>query len=367
MRRLLALFALLALAAGASAASAETIVLGGTAPLTGSSSASASAARAAAAYFKYVNACGGVHGRSLEYAPVDDASDPAQALEATRGLVEQDEVLAIVDPLGIERNAATRDFLRMRKMPQLFATGLRPGNEAEGWIYGSYLARTRPDARIGVLYQNDSGGQELVAGLMRGLAPAKRKVVVTSSHEPAVADVQSQLAELEASGANVLALFTTPRLARQAYAFAARLGWRPQFVVGAASGTTAAEGAISSSSVKDPSDPRWRDDAGARLFRSIMAKYAPGANRRDVLHVYGMAAAYETVRVLKAAGEAPTRAAVLAQTRKLRDASNPFLLPGITVATSGTDRFPVEQAQLRRWSQGRWRSFGGLWTSKVVP
>lgn len=363
--RLIALFALLALAAGASAAPEETIVVGGTAPLTGASSASGSAARGAAAYFEYVNARGGVHGRSLEYALVDDASDPALALEAARGLVEQDEVLALVDPLGTERNPASRDYLRARKVPQLFAAGFRPPNEAEGWIYGSYLARTKPDARIGVLYQNDAGGRELVAGLMRGLAPAKRKVVVTSPHEPGATDVQSQLAELEASGPNVLALFTTQRLARQAYAFASRLGWRPQFVVGAASGTTGVEGAISISSVKDPSEPRWRDDAGARLYRSILAKHAPGANPRDVLHVYGMAAAYETVRVLEAAGEAPTRAAVLAQARKLRDASNPFLLPGITVATSGTDRFPVEQAQLRRWSQGRWRSFGGLWSSKV--
>lgn len=361
MRRLTALVAMLAIAAGANAASDETILLGGTAPLSGSSSASASAARGAAAYFKYANARGGVHGRSLEYRLVDDASDPAQAVEATRELVEQDEVLAIVDPLGTERNAEVRDYLSGKKAPQLFATGFRPGNEAEGWIYGTYLARTRPEARIGVLYQNDAGGQELVAGLMRGLAPARSKLVVTSSYEATDADVQSQLTELKASGANVLALFATPRLARQAYAFATRLGWRPQIVVGAASGATAVEGAISITSLKDPTEPRWRDDAAVRLYRSIMAKYAPGANARDLLHAYGMAAAYETVQVLKAAGKTPARAAVSAQARKLHDASNPFLLPGITVATGRADRFPVEQAQLRRWSKGRWRSFGGLW------
>ena len=361
MRRLLALFALLALASGASAASEEPIVLGGTAPLTGASSASASAARGAAAYFKYVNARGGVHGRSVEYLLVDDASEPAQAVDAARELVEQDEVLAIVDPLGTERSAETRDYLRAMKVPQLFATAFRPGNEAEGWIYGSYLARTKPSARVGVLYESDAVGQELVAGLMRGLAPAKSKLVVTSSYEPGAVDVQPQLAELKVSGVNVLALFATPRIARQAYAFATRLGWRPQFVVGAGSGAGSVEGAISISSIKDPAEPRWRDDAGVRLYRSIMARYAPGANARDVLHAYGMATAYEAVRVLKAAGATPTRAVVGAQSRKLRDGSNPFLLPGITVSTSAADRFPVEQAQLRRWSQGRWRSFGGLW------
>lgn len=364
MRRLLALLALLALAGGAQAASSETILLGVTAPLTGASSASAAAARGAAAYFEYVNARGGVHGRSIEYTVADEGSDPAQALEAMVGLVEEDEVLAIVDPLGIERNPAARDYLRVRKVPQLFATGFRPRNEAEGWIYGSYLARTRPDARIGVLYQNDAAGQELVAGLTRGFAAAKSKVVATSSYAPGDTDIQSQLAELKASGANVLALFTTPRLAQQAFAFAARLGWRPQLVVGAASGATAVDGTISISSIKDPGDVKWRDDPAIRLYRSIMAKHATGANARDVLHAYGMAAAYEAVRVLKAAGESPTRATVTAQARKVRDASNPFLLPGITVATSSVDRFPVEQAQLRRWSQGRWRSFGGLWADR---
>lgn len=368
MRHLAALVAVLAIAAGANAASGadpgitdETILVGGTAPLSGRSSEYASAMRGAAAYFKYANARGGVHGRTIAYSVVDDGSDPALAAGATRELVEQDEVFAIVDPLGTKRSAAARDYLSARKVPQLFATGLRPSNEAEGWIYGMYLARTRPDARIGVLYQNDVDGQELVAGLMRGLAPAKSKVVVTSSYEVSAADVQSQLAELKGAGANVLALFATPRLARQAYAFASGLRWRPQFVVGVASGSTGVEGAISITSLKDPTDARWRDDAAVRLYRSIMAKYARGANARDVLHAYGMAAAYQTVQVLRAAGKTPSRASVIAQTRKLHDASNPFLLPGITVATSGADPFPVEQAQLRRWSRGRWQSFGGLW------
>lgn len=362
---------MLAIAAGANAAPSadpgigeETILLGGTAPLSGASSALAAVARGASAYVAYANARGGVHGRTIAYDVRDDASDPGQADEGTRQLVELEGVFAILDPLGTERNPTTRDYLSARKVPQLFATGFRPSDEVEGWVYGAYLARTRPDARIGVLYQDDLDGRELVAGLMRGLAPASSKLVVTSSHEVFAVDVQSQLAELKASGANVLALFTTPRLARQAYAFASRAGWRPLVVAGSASvsGTApAAEGAISIAFVKDPADPRWRDDAGVRLYRSIMARYARGANPRDLLHVQGMAVAYETVQLLKAAGKTPTRASVIVRSRRLRDASNPFLLPGITVATSATDRLPVEQAQLQRWSQGRWRGFGGLW------
>lgn len=371
MRRLTALFALLAIAAGANAAPAvdpgitdETILLGGTAPLFGPAAGSASVARGASAYFRYANARGGVNGRTIVYTYVDDGSDGPQALQATRALVEQDQVFAIFDPLGTDRNPATREYLLASKVPQLFAAGFRPSAEAEGWIYGSYLARTRPEAKVAVLYQNDAEGNELLAGLKRGLVRAKPKLVAATSYELADAGVESQLAELKTSGADVLALFATPRVGRAAYAFAKRVGWRPQVI---ASGVRAsgAEGAISLSFLKDPTDPRWRDDAGMRLYRSIMARYARGASAADAGHVHGMAVAYQTVQLLKAAGTAPTRASVIAQTRRLRDASNPFLLPGITVGTSGTDRFPVEQAQLRRWSKGRWRSVGGLWAAGV--
>jgi branched-chain amino acid transport system substrate-binding protein len=123
----------------------------------------------------------------------------------------------------------------------------------------------------------------------------------------------------------------------------------------------AVQNSISIVFLKDPTDPKWRNDAAVKLYRSIMAKYAKGANVKDVYHVYGMAVAYETVRVLKAAGKNLTRRGVMAQTAKLNDASNPFLLPGISIRTSGTERFPIEQALLQRWSNGRWTSFGGLW------
>ena len=187
-------------------------------------------------------------------------------------------------------------------------------------------------------------------------------------------DVQSQIAKLKASGANVLALFATPRFAIQGYVFANRLGWRPLIVNNAVSSasnimTLAAEGgtnkavenSISIVFLKDPTDSKWRNDAAMKLYRSIMAKHAKGANPKDVYHVYGMAVAYETVRALKAAGKNLTRAGLMSQVRKLSDASNPFLLPGITIKTSATERFPIEQALLQRWSKGSWSSFGGLW------
>ena len=398
-RLVLSLFALAgAIATGATAASgadpgigAKTILLGGTSPLSGPASAYASVARGADAYFKYVNARGGVNGRTITYKYVDDAYNPAQTVPATRQLVEQDKVFAIFNSLGTEHNVATRDYLNQMKVPQLFVAsgattfgrdhkrypytiGFQPSYQAEGWIYGRYLARTKPGAKIAVLLQNDDYGKDLLAGLKRGLGRSGSKVVAAESYEVTAPDVQSQVAKLKSSGANVFAIFATPKFAIQAFVYANRLAWRPRIINNSVSGASnimllaseggknkSIEGAISLNFLKEPTDPKWKNDPGMKTYRSVMGKYAKGSNVSDVYHVYGMAVAHETVRVLKATGKTPTRAAVLAQMRKLSDASNPFLLPGIAVRTSGTERFPIEQALLQRWSEGSWTSFGGLW------
>lgn len=327
-----------------------------------------------AAYFKYVNSRGGVNGRSIEYRLLDDGDDPAQTLAQTSRLVEQDGVFAIVNAQGTGQNLATREYLNAAKVPQLFVAsgattfgrdyakypwtiGFQPSYQAEGWIYGTYLARTKPGAKIAVLFQDDGYGTDVLAGLKQGIARSPVRVVAAQLFEVA-ADLQAEIARLKASGANVLALFTAPELARQGHEVASRLGWRPLIVTNSASRI---EGALSIAFLKDPTDARWRSDPGLALYRSIMRRYAKGANASDVNHVYGMAVAYETVRVLKAAGKSPTRAGLMAKTRTLNDASNPFLLPGISIKTTARDRFPIEQAVLQRWSRGRWQSFGGLW------
>ena len=252
--------------------------------------------------------------------------------------------------------------------------GFQPSYRAEGWIYGKYLARAKPGAKVAVLFQNDDYGKDLLAGLKQGIARSKVKVVAAQPFEVTAPDVQSQIAKLKSSGADVLALFATPRLAIQGYVFANRLGWRPLIINNAVSSasnimTLASEGGHEQGGReldldRLPQGPDRREvanDAAMKLYRSIMARYAKGANVKDVYHVYGMAVAYETVKVLKAAGKNLTRAGLMAQTRKLNDASNPFLLPGITIKTSATERFPIEQALLQRWSNGSWKSFGGLW------
>jgi len=387
-----------AIATGATAAAGadpgitpKTILLGGTSPLSGAASPYASVARGASAYFKYVNARGGVNGRTIVYKYVDDAYNAAQTVQATKQLVEQDKVFAIFNSLGTEQNEAIRPYLNQAKVPRLFVAsgattfghdfkqypwtiGFQPSYRAEGWIYGKYLARAKPGAKIAVLFQNDAYGKDLLGGLKQGVARSKVKVVAAEPFEVTAPDVQSQIAKLKQSGADTLALFATPRHAIQGYVFANRLGWRPLIINNAVSSASnimtlaseggtnkAVENSISIVFLKDPTDMKWRNDAAIKLYRSVMSRYAKGANVKDVYHVYGMAVAYETVKVLKAAGKNLTRAGVMAQTRKLNDASNPFLLPGIAIKTSATERFPIEQALLQRWSKGSWTSFGGLW------
>jgi branched-chain amino acid transport system substrate-binding protein len=395
---LLALALTGAIATGATAASsadpgvtAKTILLGGTSPLSGPASAYASVARGANAYFKYVNARGGVNGRTITYKILDDAYNPSQTVTATKQLVEQDKVFAIFNSLGTEQNEAIRPYLNQARVPQLFVAsgattfgrdfkqypwtiGFQPSYRAEGWIYGKYLARAKPGAKVAVLFQNDAYGKDLLAGLKQGIARSAVKIVAAEPFEVTSPDVGSQIAKLKASGGNTLALFATPRHAIQGYVFANRLGWRPLVINNAVSSASnimtlaseggtnkAVENTISIVFLKDPIDVKWRGDAAIKLYRSIMAKHAKGANVKDVYHVYGMAVAYETVKVLKAAGKNLTRVGLAAQMGKLSDASNPFLLPGITIKTSGTERFPIEQALLQRWSKGTWKSFGGLW------
>ena len=371
---------------------ATSILLGGTAPLSGSASAYASIARGAEAYFKYANAKGGVNGRRIDYKYVDDGYNPAQSVQVTRQLVEQDKVFAVFNSLGTEQNLAVRDYLTAQKVPQLFVAsgattwgrdyaqypgtiGFNPSYQAEGWVYGQYLARTAPGARVAVLFQNDDYGKDLLGGLKRGLQRSKVKVIAAQPYEVTAPDVQSQIAKLKASGADTFAIFATPKAAIQAFVYANRLGWKPKRVINnsvasatnimqlASEGGTnkVTENAVSIVFLKDPTDPKRQSDPAIKLYLQIMKKYAPGANVNDVFHLYGMAVAWTAVDALKKAGKDLSRASLLKVLDQFNASNNPFLLPGIALKTSGKDHYPIEQMLLQRWQKGVWKSFGGLW------
>ena len=385
----------LALATVASGAASETgvtattITIGGTTPLSGPASAYQSVAKGAAAYFRYVNAKGGVNKRKINYIYKDDGYDPSKTADATRELVQQDKVFAIFNSLGTDQNLATRAYLNALKVPQLFVAsgattfgrdykkypytiGYQPNYRAEGTIYGRYLVKHAPKSRIGVLYQNDDYGKDLLAGLQRGLGSKAGLIKSKQSYNVDDPDVQSQIAKLKAARTNTLMVFATPKFAIQAYVYARKLSWKPLVYMNAVSsaanimGLSSAatnkkqtEGTISIVFLKDPTDPAWRNNAGMKLYRSIMKKYK-GGNPNDVYAVYGMSVAHTFVAALQKAGKNPTRAGIMKAADSLNVKNDPFLLPGISVKTSASDHFPLDQAKLQRYHNGHWVAFGGL-------
>ena len=361
-----------------------SITIGGTAALTGpESDYYAPIARGAQAYFAYVNANGGVFGRKIDYKVVDDAYDPAETAQATRQLVEQDDVFAIFNSIGTEHTLEVRAYLNAAKVPQLFVgTGARkvlqgrkafpwtmgflPSFYGEGFLYGRYIATHAPGARIAVLYENDDFGKDLRDGLRKGLN-GKATIVGTASYEVTDDDTSAQIASLKATRANTLALFAGPRQVTDAIASASKLAWRPQYYISAVSSTStqATEGAISSSFLKLATDPGLAKDKGAKLYKSVMKTYCDGCDPNALAHLYGMASAYAMVDALKRAGKIPTRASLLRGARHLNETTNPFLQPGVTLKTLPTDYAPLEQLRMVRYRNGRWSPFGTVATVRT--
>jgi len=364
-----------------------SVLLGGTVPLTGEAAAAGATAMGARAYFQYVNSRGGVRGRRITYRFENDEYDPGKTVQATRKLVQQDRVFAIFNSLGTAHNIAIRPFLNASRVPHLFVAsgattwarearrypwtiGLIPTYNGEAKIYTRHILRTRRNARIAILYQDDEYGRDLVAAFERGMGARRRQIVARQSYDPTDTDVQSEIARLRSSGANTLMVFAFGKFAIQAFVFVKRLGWRPQIYLNAvaaatsvlliASGNGQTQGALSIAFFKDPADPRWRRDRGYLLFRRIMRRYLANSNLNDGYFMAGMAAAYTMTETLRRAGRNLTRSGVMRAARRLNIRNNPFVLPGIPIKTGPRDHYPMEYAQLQRWRNGRWRPVGKL-------
>jgi len=383
-----AAIALTAPTAATPGVTATQITLGGTIPISGPAAAYGSVGRGADAYFRYVDAQGGVFGRKIVYKYYDDEFDVAKTITLTRQLVEQDQVLAIFNSVGTEHALAIRGYLNDRKVPQLFvgsgvsklateharypwSMGYLPSFAGEGAIYGRYIAAHQPKARIGVLYENSDFGKDMLDGLRRGLG-RKAKIVGTQAYEITDNDVPSQIAKLKAAGADTLMLFATPKFAIFGYVDSFRLGWHPRVYVTSvsispdimkiarvASSRKQVEGSISIAFVKDPTSRQWVKDRTVRLYKSILQRFLPSAKADDVFNYYGMAVAYTMVDTLRKAGRNPTRASVLRAATHLNE-TNPFLLPGVRIQTSPSDYYPMDKVKLARYKDGHWQFFGNL-------
>jgi len=392
MRRLALLLALFAVAPVALAAStpgvtSTTITIGGTVPITGPAALFGSVGRGADAYFKYVNAHGGVNGRKIKYVYRDDAYDPAKTVQLTRELVENDHVFAIFSTIGTDNTIATTDYLNAAQVPQLFAgtgtarvgdnfkshpwtMGYLPSFHAEGVIYGRSIARLAA-ARVAVLAEASDFGKDLTEGLRKGLGSKSSAIVSTHQYQPTDTSIESQMSTLHSSGANVLVLNVTPQYAILAYLAAHKLGWRPKIYVSSvcispnvmdiirASVGAEVNGSQSIAFVKDPTDKTFAKDPVVKLYRSILKKYAPGAKPEDVYNFYGMGVAFTMVDALRHAGKAPTRKTLLAAAQHLNEA-NPFMRAGIRIVTSPSDYYPISKAQLVRYDRVHWVAVGPL-------
>lgn len=367
------------------------ILLGGTHPYSGPLSAYSSIGKGAKAYFQYINDTqGGVYGRKIVYKDLDDAYNPPQTVQLVRQLVEQDHVFALFNTLGTPPNTVIRPYLNEQKVPQLFVAtgattwgadaskypwtiGWQPDYQDESAVYAKYIMQHKPNAKIGVLYQNDDYGKDYLKGLTDALGSKSSQIVKSLSYEVSEPDVRSQIANLKNAGADVVLIFATPKFSTQALVQIAQLGWKPlvflnnvsavQPVMRAATsqgGIAATNFVISTTYLKDPSDPKFASDPGIKLEKQLLAKYASGADPSDQFYLYGMGAAFTMVDALKRAGKNLTREGIMKAATELHETNNPFVYPGVIVQTTPSDRFPIRQLVLDRYDSGTFMASGSM-------
>jgi branched-chain amino acid transport system substrate-binding protein len=369
-----------------SGATDTEIKIGNIMPYSGPASAYGVIGKTQEAYFRMINAEGGVNGRKISFISYDDAYSPAKAVEQARKLVESDEVLLVFNPLGTSTNTATRKYFNARQVPQLFVAsgaskwndpkefpwtmGWQPSYQSEAHIYAKYLKKEKPGAKVAVLYQNDEFGKDYLKGLQDGFGTEASMIVAEEGYETSEPTIDSHIDKLKASGADTFISITTPKFAAQAIMRVAELGWKPLQIVSNVSasvggvmkpvGFEIAQGILSAAYDKDGADPQWDNDPGMKKFSAFLQRYYPDGNKLDGATVFGYGAAQTLVKVLEMCGDDLTRANVMRQAANLRDFAPDTLLPGIRINTSPTDFAPIEQLQLMRFKGEKWDLFGDI-------
>ena len=368
------------------------IKIGNIMPYSGPASSYSVIGRTEDAYFKKINAEGGINGRKINFISYDDGYTPPKTVEQARKLVESDEVLFIFNSLGTPPNSAIQKYMNSKMVPQLFVAtgatkwndpkdfpwtmGWQPNYQSEARIYAKYILKNKPNAKIAVLYQNDDYGKDYLKGFKEGLgAKAASMIVAEESYETTEPTIDSHIVSLKASGADVFFNASIPKFAAQAIKKVSEIEWKPLHFLNNVSASIGAtikpagfdrsQGIISSAYIKDPTDPQWKDDPGMKRFNAFLDKYYPEANRTDANIIYGYTVAQTMVHVLKACGNDLTRANVMKQAASIRGLALDGLLPGIKINTSATDFAPLEQLQLEKFEGETWHRFGDVVSSEV--
>jgi branched-chain amino acid transport system substrate-binding protein len=360
------------------------IKIGQTMPYSGPASAYGVLGRTQAAYFKMINEQGGVNGRKLNLITVDDGYSPPKTVEQTRRLVEQEGVAFIFGSLGTPTNAAIRSYLNDNKVPQLLITtgsamfgdplrypwtmGAIPNYQTEAHIFAKHILATKPDAKIAVLYQNDSYGKDYLIGMKEVLGADRSGMIVKeASYEVTDPTVDSQVVTLQGSGADALMIAATSKAAAQTIRKVYDIGWRAdRYLSNPANSITTvlkpagfdkSTGLITGVFAKDPTDARWKDDPGFKEYAAFISKYMSPAEFNDFGAVTAFGGAAMLIQVLKQCGDDLSRQNIMHQAANLKDIDLPMLLPGIKVNTSPDNYYPIRQMQLASFNGESWEQF----------
>jgi branched-chain amino acid transport system substrate-binding protein len=363
------------------------IKIGNIMPYSGPLSAYGVIGMTEAAYFRKINAEGGINGRKINFISYDDAFSPPKTVEQARKLVESDEVLLIFQSLGTPTNTAIQKYMNAKKVPQLFVStgatkwndpqnfpwtmGWQPNYQDEARIYAKYILKERPNARIAVLYQNDDFGKDYLKGLKDGLGDKAASLIIDEdAYDVTEPTIDSHVIRMRSLNADVFVDVTSRKFAAQAIRRAAEIGWKPLHVLTNVSisvdtvmkpaGLDASQGIISSAYIKDPTDPQWKNDPAMKAWNEFLDKYYPNANRAEAAVMYGYSVAQTLVHVLRACGDDLTRENVMRQAASLKDLELGGLLPGIKINTSPTDFAPISQLQMMRFKGETWERFGNI-------
>jgi ABC-type branched-subunit amino acid transport system substrate-binding protein len=401
IRGLLATGAAAAIALMTTAASAQKkydpgatdteIKIGNIMPYSGPASSYGVIGKTETAFVNMINAEGGINGRKINFISYDDAYSPPKAIEQARKLVESDEVLFIFQSLGTPSNSSIMKYMNTKKVPQLFVAsggtkfgdsknfpwtmGFQPNYQSEGRIYAKYILDNFPNSKIAVFWQNDDAGKDQFKGLKDGLGDKVSMIIADKSYEVSDPSIDSQIVALHDSGADIFFSWAAPKGSAQAIRKVGELGWKPKFFLANTATTVASvlkpaglefsKGIISTAYVKDPTDPKWKDDPGVKKWRAFMDKYYPEGDQNNANTAYGYVQSQALVQVLKQCGDNLTRENVMKQAASLKDFTSDMLLPGIKVNTSSNDYFPIEQMQLMRFNGEAWELFGDVITGEV--
>ena len=365
------------------------VKLGGSYPFSGPASAYKTISDGAKAYFKKVNDEGGVNGRKIKFVTLDDAYEPPRAVQNARRLVDQEKVFALFNTLGTPNNLAIWDYLNQQKVPHLFVAtggsqwgadikehpytiGWQPDYVTESQVYAEYLKKSKPSAKVAVLYQNDGFGKDLLGGFEDAIKGSDVKVVARESYEVTDPTVASQVSKLASSGGDTFLNITTPKFSAQAIVAVSKSNWKPLHIlnnVGASkslvltpAGLDNSKGIVSTTYYKDPENPKWASDEAMKEYKDGLKAYSSRSNPNDPFHVYGWGAAQTMVEALKNMKE-PTREALMDSVRNL-DQKVPILLPGIAVKTAPDDGYALEAMQVQRFDGKLWQLVGDVFESQ---